>query len=381
VAECRELIRVVKDRCAYRYLLASRNHEAEEAREQDGRPGVNLSLRKQAWLLLLVAAGAPPIPSGAQQDGVNGVSAKASPQLRLNAVAADVTPADVYARLSRVRGDIEIIRFVMGKPKVRGAEIALKGVAPREVYFQAFTMLRKANRLSFEQTREVAPTLQPLAGDTDPGDVLAVVNAAFERISHVKAWLDITRAPAPQELDASKTPTDVFGAIVQANRQLNLLLDEKFAPSDVFQQVTLAIGYATRLRARFPGDRIPEAPELVVGKQPRDVYQRLVGCFSVIREIAAISGLGTLELQTSADHLEHVTPSDVYDIASLLVSELAYIHAQLDGAKSPRQVYDPGRKFPSDVDQRAGILEAQLLELRRLVDTHPDWLREPRAGR
>jgi len=342
---------------------------------------MNSSRRKATWLLLLMAAGAAPIPSGAQQIGTNTVRPEASSGPRLKADAPATTPADVYARMTRFHGGIELIRFVMGKPKIAGTEIAVTGVAPREVYFQAITMFRKANRLSFEQTRVVAPTPEPPAGEIDPGDVLAVVNAALERISHVKARLKITTVPATQQPDSSKTPSDVFRSIVQANRQLNQLLDESFAPSDVFQQVTLAIGYAARLRARFSGDRIPEAPELVVGKQPRDVHRQLIECFSIIRAIAVVSGLDMLELQTSVDQIEYVDPSDVYDIASLLVSELAYIHSRLDGAKAPRQVHYPGRKFPSDVDQRAGILKAQLLELKGLVADHPDWLRRLRVDR
>ncbi len=355
--------------------------QAQEALSEAEEYGMNSSRRKAAWLLLLMATVAAPIPSGAQQNVTNPVPPEASPVLRLDADAPEITPPDVYARMARVHGGIELIRFVMGKQKIEGAEFTVTGVAPREVYFQAITMFRKANRLGFEQTREVASTPEPPAGDIDPGSVLAVVNAALERISHVKARLGITTAPATQQPDSSKTPTDVFRTIVQANRQLNLLLDERFAPSDVFQQVTLAVGYAARLRARFPGDRIPEAPELVAGKQPRDVYRRLIECFSVIRDIAAVSGLDILELQTSDDHIEYVIPSDVYDIASLLVSELAYIHSKLDGAKSPRQVYYPGRKFPSDVYQRAGILKAQLLEVRGLVADHPDWLRGPQVDR
>ncbi len=354
--------------------LRKRLSEAEEY-------GMNSPSRIAAWLLLAMAAGAAPIPSGAQQNSTNAVPPEATPKLRLEADAPQITPADVYARMSRVRGGIELIRFVMGKQKIDGAVFTVTGADPREVYFQAITMFRKANRLSFEQTREVASTPELPAGDIHPGNVLAVVNAALERINHVKERLEITTVPATQQPDSSKTPTDVFRTIVQANRQLNLLLDERFAPSDVFQQVTLAVGYAARLRARFPGDRIPEAPELVVGKQPQDVYRRLIECFSLIRDIAVGSGLDILELQTSDDHSEYVTPSDVYDVASLLVSELAYIHSQLDSAKSPRQVYYPGRKFPSDIYQRAGILQAQLLELRGLVADHPDWLRRPRVDR
>ena len=73
--------------------------------------------------------------------------------------------------------------------------------------------------------------------------------------------------------------------------------------------------------------------------------------------------------------INRATPSDVYDIVSLLVSELAFLHAALPGAEPPHKSYFPGRKFPSDVYQRVGILEKQLAQLESLVERQPDWLR------
>gem|GEM_PF-6574743 len=46
---------------------------------------------------------------------------------------------------------------------------------------------------------------------------------------------------------------------------------------------------------------------------------------------------------------------------------------ELQGA-APREVYYVGRKFPAHVYQRAGILEAQLVELENLVRKNPDWM-------
>ena len=92
---------------------------------------------------------------------------------------------------------------------------------------------------------------------------MAATESSLARISHVKIHLGITQPSAQPAPDRSKTPTDVFGAIMQTNRQLNLLLDQPFSPAEVYEQVTLAMGYTARLRAQFPGDRIPETPPLV----------------------------------------------------------------------------------------------------------------------
>ena len=171
----------------------------------------------------------------------------------------------------------------------------------------------------------------------------------------------------------STTPTQVFCSVVQANRQLNLLLEKRFTPSDVFQQVTLAMNYGASLLARFPGaTRIPKQPAFERGKRPDDVFKRLIECYELVRNIAQRSGVKMLDLNIDKTTIKGKTPSDVNDVASLIVSELAYLHTLLDNAEAPARVYYPGRKLPSHVFQRAGMLKAQLEELKRRMEKQPD---------
>jgi len=190
---------------------------------------------------------------------------------------------------------------------------------------------------------------------------------------HLRLDMQFTKG-AP---DPSKTPSDVLRSIVQANRQLNLMLERKFAPGDVFQQVTVAIGNAERLIEQFPGESstIPDPPKYEPNKIPADVYRRLLGCFATVQKITEQSGQQVLKLgQLDEAEISRAAPSDVYDVASLVVSELAYIRGELPDAALPRKVYFPGRKFPSDVLQRVGILEKQLAQLGKLVEQNTDWL-------
>ncbi len=287
----------------------------------------------------------------------------------------EITPPHVFARVELLRANLEAIRFEMGRPANTQPEIDVTHVAPREVFFQALTLFRKADRLCFEQTREHAPVPEVPSGDIRPSHVFSVVSASLDRIARIQRAIGISGETTEPERDETKTPTDVFRSIVQANRQLNLLLDKKVSPADVFQQVTLAVSYASRLLAQFPeANRIPDPPEYERGKRPADVYRRLVGCFERVRQIAAHCGLKTLELKVSKSSVDKVVPSDVYDIASLLVSELAYIHSHVPNAAPPVEIYHPGRKFPSHVYQRAGILERQLTELQKQVERAPGQL-------
>ena len=70
-----------------------------------------------------------------------------------------------------------------------------------------------------------------------------------------------------------------------------------------------------------------------------------------------------------------VEPSDVYDLASLLVSELAHLHSLHGELRRPRRVFAPGPMFPSHAYQRAGLFESQLIQLEQLVKQNPAWLR------
>ncbi len=283
----------------------------------------------------------------------------------------EITPPDVYVQTLLVRDELERIRLEMGKPQDTRRELRVTEAESREVFFQALSLFRNANQLSFDLTRERAELPEKPVGTLRPVHVKAVVDAVLARLQRVKATLGNLEQIRAKPRDVAMTPSDVFRSIVQANRQINLLLDRQIAPSDVFQQVTLAVGYAAQLRTRFPGTRMPEAPAFERHKRPRDVYNRLVTCFERVRAIMVQAGFSALMLD---HHPDTIAPSDVYDIASLIVSELSFLHAQVDRLLSPPETYYPGRKFPADVYQRAGLLEALLADLQTLAAASPSWL-------
>ena len=87
-----------------------------------------------------------------------------------------------------------------------------------------------------------------------------------------------------------------------------------------------------------------------------------------------MSEVSTLDFERHTEGIADLTSSDVYDLASLLVSELAYLDSRVASGKSPIDSYYPGRKLPSHTYQRVGILKAQLSQLVALVTTSPGWL-------
>lgn len=298
------------------------------------------------------------------------------PIRRQNLSLNEMTPIDPYARVELVLKELDLIRVEMGKPKANRSPLQVSQAAPFEVYFQARTLYEKANRLAFEQTGSLGQELEAIpASEVQPGNVWSVVDAALQRILKVKSTLGISGTVTETLPHRAIVPTDVFLSIVMANRQLNVLLERQYAPRDVFRQVTVAIHYTATLLSRFPGSqRIPKPLPIEHGKTPANVYHRLGECVSRLVTIADWSGVSLLDVEVAHTSQDSIQPSDVYDLASLLVSDLAYLHSQLPGLREPYQAFDPGRKFPSHVYQRAGMLLDQINHLAQYVEAHPKWL-------
>jgi len=98
--------------------------------------------------------------------------------------------------------------------------------------------------------------------------------------------------------------------------------------------------------------------------RPADVYARLVGCLEIARGLVKKAGHAVIE-NTSAPDPETILPADVYDMASLVLGEVAFLHA-LHPDPNPPYPFEgnvPGRKLPSHVFQLVGVLEQQLQQL------------------
>lgn len=324
-------------------------------------------------LFFLVSIGTVPASYGGSLNEPNPVSG--------HSISLDeITSADVLARVQLLRDTLELIRFEMGKPLAIQSEAIVTNVHPHEAYFQALTLFHKADRLALELTGSTGISPEPTSLSTlAPLHIWKLVNASYLRILAIKEELGLKEMISERPEDPSTSLTETGRAIVQANRQINLLQERHFSPSDVSQQVLLASQYAKRLLARFPQSKeASETPPLERGKQPVDVFLRLVECYAILETIAHQSGIPVLHLDLPAaknvSHSRQLEPSDVYDMATLLVSDLAYLHAQLKQIDVPRSIPYPGRMFPSHVYQQATVLLHQLKTLEQLVATDPEWL-------
>ncbi|HUQ00862.1 MAG TPA: hypothetical protein VM261_00145 [Kofleriaceae bacterium] len=239
----------------------------------------------------------------------------------------------------------------------------ITGATPREVYFEALGLWRKADRLASEVGGAVraSPPSAPGLTEIVPGHVLAVIDATLARLDDAKVRIGLGASVPEPSIEDERQPADVLVTLMKTSRELSRALERPFTPSDVFEQVSLALAYATRI-AQARGVWSPSPAAYERRRRPADCYERLEVCLSLAG--ATIERAGHRSLHERGTPSE-VQPGDVFDLACLVVGELAFLHAITPGAV-PVHAFEPawhGHRLPAHVDQLARTLESQLESL------------------
>ena len=267
----------------------------------------------------------------------------------------DVRPADCHARARRLLAEISTIRDEMGRSEDARPGPEVTDAKPRECYFEALATWNKIDRLSNEVGAPPArfTLVVPPLRDVKPGHVLQVIDAGLARVDSIKHRLQITERHPDGAAEANRQPSDVLVTLIHANRELSRALERPFAPSDCYDAVARASAYASRMGA--PAELAPYERR----RQPQHCYERLVACHAVVAKLIASKGESALATRGTP---AHVLPGDVYDMASLVLGEVAFLHS-LTPTAMPMHAFEPvgtGHRLPAHVDQLARTLEAQL---------------------
>jgi hypothetical protein len=270
----------------------------------------------------------------------------------------DVTPAHCYARAQHLLAEAKLIREELGRAADGRPVPEITGAQPREVYFEAIVAWRKSDRLSAElgvRSSQPSPAV-PALNALRPGHCLQLLDAVGAHLDDVTQRLGITERPPEVAIEPSRQPSDVLATVIRVNRELSRSLERPFTPSDVYRTVALASAYATRL-----GASASPAP-FERQRRPADCYATLDECLGAVAAVIGKRGDHALAARGTPPD---VVPGDVYDLANLVLGEIAYLHAITPGA-APLYAFEPGaggHRLPAHVHQLARTLRAQLATL------------------
>ncbi len=272
---------------------------------------------------------------------------------------ATIAPAHCYARATRLLAQLDHPWVETGRPADTRQPPEVTNAKPREVYFAAIAAWHKASRLADELggcSGRAAPAIPPIASIV-PGHCFELIDAVSATIEDVASALGATAKVAEAAIEPARQPSDVLVQLVKANRQLSRLLERPMAPRDCHRVVALALAYARRV-----GVPPVETVAFERAKQPADCYRALEACLVTVEKRLVAKGQTALAARAS---LPDAAPTDVYDLANLVLGEVAFLHS-LDGAHPPIHAFEPGghgHRLPAHVYQLARTLDAQLAAL------------------
>ena len=296
----------------------------------------------------------------------------------------EITSEHTCARIGQLLGEIETLRLEMGRNKDARVPMQVRDASPREVFYHAQTVHRKANQLCVELGgSSVSPPSAAVPGRARPADVLKVLDGVRERLAQARSLLRIEGdtnkpdLPGPLVRDTGKTATDVLSGCLLASRQLNVMLAQAFASREGHEQLVRAVAICERLLALHDVD-LPPAPAFERRKSPRDVFQVLWQTGEALYQVLRDSNVSALQLDRG---FVGEQPTDVYDIASLLVSELDYLASFVpeQGGRSSMTTAPPPHVLPAHNFRRARQLQAAVEKLATAVKAKPGWLGDKKA--
>lgn len=297
------------------------------------------------------------------------------------APATEITPGHVLARLNLVADYVEDVRWLMGRSSSVTRTLHVREAQPREVYFQARALYRKANRLTRDYLGDDRPPpASPPADLLRPADVYRLMTGTLERLLLLRASLGMDELDYEEALPVvGATPTDVYLRTLEVSRQVNELADRPLQAGDSLLAVQEATRLARRILRQCGIDAGPESTaETQPGHVPADVFHR------VLQGIRIVSG--TLQqhdmkmLFVAPTRATQIAESDVIDVTNLLISELAFIGTRLGlpmEEPAPPTGDLPRVVTPSMVMARVAELEPMLAQFGRCLATQSE---QPAAG-
>jgi hypothetical protein len=277
--------------------------------------------------------------------------------------------ATAYALANQLADELELVRERMGRPYDESPRLPVSDVTQLEVYFQAQTLLRKANQLAAELAGAAPRAPGPVpSGEIQATDVHGLLADSLDQIRHVAEAIGITEQVDFEPRVATIAPTGVFLVVIDINRQLNLMLRVPISDADVFDEISTAVTYAASLLSMHPDAvRVPEAPPFDGYKRPADVYRLLTDCLDAIARVAPKIGVNVLDLSARRNIPDDSQPGEVFDIARLVTADLAAFATALDAPRVRPELPAPKHIFPTEVYAQVGILLRQIEALDQLL--------------
>lgn len=267
---------------------------------------------------------------------------------------SETTPDDVYRVVETINSELRLFHELNDLPApTEPAATELASRRPRHVLQKArkvllqVQLLRKINGLT-ENALPIEPTRE-----IRPADVKEMVDRIAEDVGDLRPIFGVNRMAEPASEPTGRSPTDVYGRLIQTSALVTALGTPEIVPNDVYRVALTILSDLELIRAHRG---ITDTVELRTGsveKKPEDVYRTAWQLLAELETLTlrnpefAIPGGVVLPNPQSV----RVVPEDVMDLLNSVLAEISAIKVKLglqaptefapaQAGKTPSFVYD-----------------------------------------
>lgn len=264
--------------------------------------------------------------------------------------AQDKTPSDAFQISEVIVRELKLLREAVGADDypVDPEPQTLK--RPIQVYGKGLELLYKIGYAQEKFGLKKLPYHGIPTKHITPTDVYNLCKTIQVEILKMKKYLAIPTQIEDVPLVSNKVPSNVYENLWRAS-YLTDYLSGAIKPNDVFSYTEMMIQevniFASAYDISFSGLKVPAKKD---GVRPKDVATQGVQNLQKLIRIEKKLGYRASIVPTMT--LSRASPSDVFDIVGMLMSELAYLKSHTNIKKSAKFVDVEENKTPADVLQR-----------------------------
>lgn len=283
-------------------------------------------------------------------------------QKQLIANSQTISPVHVYQQAQIVEQRLQAIAKHIGKPTSATPTLRVRKAQPREVFFQAQTLLDLTTQLNHEiksqQHLHNQSTYKPHA-QIKPKDVLELVNKANMQLVDIETQLKIPPLTLTPAIKRNIAPTDVYNLLLRINTHTNELLDTSITTTNVYSALTYAMHLTSDLIPpqkkikRYPNTNASSLPA-----NPSQLLKKVLGCYQLLQKHAKAQKQSILSLELNK---HKITRKEVILTANIItqavIAELFYLnYANNPNFSAPYPLYQANYKTVGETVERAQAL-------------------------
>ncbi len=270
--------------------------------------------------------------------------------------AKKITPNEVYAQVRLIQQQVQNLHKHFGNihnhDTIKGDEhkITTK-LKPRNSWQKTYEILIKINILRNENGLPIIePVNMPPVLNLNPNLVYGMTKRILTELDLFHHMLHIKEPIQKIEIFKGKTPLDVFNGLTHVSESLDQLNKIGFTPSYVFGENMRVYDDLTLLLQNLNiDDKTIPAPQ-DMKTTPKDTFEVGMKMLAKIRQLQIKSGIDFVDY--SGFRKNKITPSDVFTITGMIISELQTIKAYVGLTNSiTPSASKYNSKTPVEVDQ------------------------------